>query len=500
MESEVKSAEKYEAEITELKEENTNLKDENAELRRQLNNLKRMTFGQKSEKRKNEEISAEQISLFNEAEKEQSVNEREEEKSIVVNGHSRNKKRTRDEIFKELPIEEVIHEAEIRNCPECGSEMQTIGKEYLHEELVYVPAKMFRRMHYAEVVKCPECGEYTDKSVSDKAVIIKGKAPETVLPKSYCSPELLAHIFYEKYVKAVPLERLSKDFKSMKAEISTATLANWVIEASEKYLKPIYEELHSRILNESVIHADETVVQVLYEKGKKATAQSRMWVYCTDKIKLYEYSQTRNGQTAADFLKGYEGYLVCDGYDGYNKVTGVTRCGCWAHARRKFFEALPEDEEIRKISRANEGFETINRIFALEKEYADLKPEERHRKRQEQIKPVLDGFYAWLETLSPSQGSGLSKAVQYAINEKKYLYTFLEDPMIPIDNNLAERTVKPFVVGRKNWMFATSVKGAQSSAMAYSVINTAAANGYDIKEYLTNLFQNHAGQSSVKSE
>lgn len=163
MKNEVKSAEKYEAEIAELK-------DENAELRRQLNNLKRMAFGQKSEKRKNEEIAVEQISLFNEAEKEQSVNEREEEKSIVVNGHSRKKKRTRDEIFKDLPIEEVIHEAEERNCPECGSEMQTIGKEYLHEELVYVPAKMFRRMHYAEVVKCPDCGEYTDRSVNDKAV------------------------------------------------------------------------------------------------------------------------------------------------------------------------------------------------------------------------------------------------------------------------------------------------------------------------------------------
>lgn len=357
----------------ELVRENAVLREEVEELKQQLAVLKRAAFGQKSEKRA-VETNPDQLSLFNEAEKEQSVSEREEEKSIVVNGHSRKKKRTRDEIFKDLPVEEVIHKADTTVCPECQSPMQTIGKEYIHEELVYVPAKMFRRKHYVEVVKCPDCGEYTEKSTNNKTVIIKGKAPATVLPKSYCSPELLAYIFYEKYAKAVPLERLSKDFRSMKAEISTATLANWVIEASERYLKPIYEQLHTEILKERVIHADETVVQVLHEQDRKAKTQSRMWLYCTEKIKLYQYTQTRNGKNAETFLKGYTGYLVCDGYDGYNKLKNVTRCGCWAHARRKFYEALPLDEEIKKTSRANEGFERINQLFALEREYAPLIP------------------------------------------------------------------------------------------------------------------------------
>ena len=341
MKKEIKSNE-------ELVRENTDLKEENEELKRQLALLKRVAFGQKSEKTVIE-VNPDQLSLFNEAEKEQSVSEREEEKSIAIKGHSRNKKRTRDEIFKDLPVEEVIHKADTV-CPECQSEMKVIGKEYIREELVYVPSKIFRRKHYAEVVKCPECGEYTDKSVSEKTVIIKGKAPKSVLPKSYCSPELLAHIFYEKYAKAVPLERLSKDFKGMKAEISTATLANWVIEASDIYLKPVYQQLHSEILKKKVIHADETVVQVLHEENRKAKTQSRMWVYCTDKIKLYQYTQTRNGENAVNFLNGYTGYLVCDGYDGYNKLKDITRCGCWAHARRKFYEALPTDEEIRKTS------------------------------------------------------------------------------------------------------------------------------------------------------
>ncbi|MDD7293236.1 MAG: IS66 family transposase [Clostridiaceae bacterium] len=404
----------------ELVRENADLKEEVEELKRQLAVLKRAAFGQKSEKRSVAD-NPDQLSLFNEAEKEQSVSEREEEKSIVVNGHSRKKKRTRDEIFKDLPVEEVIHKADTDVCPECQSPMQTIGKEYIHEELVYMPAKMFRRKHYVEVVKCPECGEYTEKSTNDKTVIVKGKAPATVLPKSYCSPELLAHIFYEKYAKAVPLERLSKDFRSMKAEISTPTLANWVIEASQRYLKPIYEQLHTELLKERVIHADETVVQVLHEQNRKAKTQSRMWVYCTDKIKLYQYTQTRNGENAETFLKGYTGYLVCDGYDGYNKLKNVTRCGCWAHARRKFYEALPADEEIRKISRANEGFERINRLFDLEREYAKLGSEERYTQRQEHSGKILDDFYAWLETVNPSQGTGLAKAVQYKHQIDKFL-------------------------------------------------------------------------------
>lgn len=225
-----------------------------------------------------------------------------------------------------------------------------------------------------------------------------------------------------------------------------------------------------------------------------------MWVYCTDKIKLYQYTQTRNGENAVSFLNGYTGYLVCDGYDGYNKLKEITRCGCWAHARRKFYEALPTDEEIRKASRANEGFERINKIFALEREYATLTSEEHYQKRQEQTKKVLDDFYLWLDTLNPSQGTGLAKAVQYVRNEKGYLYTFLEDPNIPIDNNLAERAVKPFVIGRKNWLFSTSPKGAAASSIAYSIIGTAQANGIDVREYLTNLFAGKESQPPIKSQ
>lgn len=479
----------------ELVEENTSLNDkvaeleENmAELNRQLAVLKKMAFGSKSEKTKAVETNADQMSLFNEAESEQSTAAREEEKELVVKGYTRKKKRSKDEIWKDLPIEEVVHEVENKVCPECGTKMEVIGKEYLHEELVYVPAKIFRRKHFAEVVKCPDCGEFKEISKSEKTVIVKGEAPKTVFPKSYCSPELLTHILYEKYVKAVPLERLSKDFKSMKAEISTATLANWVIEAANRYFKPIYNDLHRKLLSQEVIHADETVVQVLREKNRKPTTESRMWVYCTDKIKLYDYQPTRKGENAVQFLNGYTGFLVCDGYDGYNKLKSVTRCGCWAHTRRKFVEAIPADEELKKTSKAAIALEKINKIFELEKQFKEMPEKERYERRQKQIKPVVDDFYAYLETLNPVQGSGLAKAVQYAKNEKQYLYAFLKNPNVPIDNNLAERTVKPFVIGRKNWLFSTSPKGAQASAIIYSVMNTAQANGLDVKEYLNTVF------------
>lgn len=479
----------------ELTKENADLAEENAELKQRIAMLEKAVFGPKSEKSKPEEIS-EQI-VFDEAEENQSVNEREDEKQTVVTGYSRKKKRSRDEIFANLPVEEVIHPVEDKTCPECGTEMKVIGKEYVREELVYVPAKIFRRKHYAEVVKCPECGNDESKDstseTSTKSVIVKAEVNSSVLPKSYSSPELLSHILYEKYSKGVPLERQAKDFRNLGADISTATLANWVIESSRLYLKPIYEYLHNELLKKEIIHADETVVQVLHEKNRKATAQSRMWVYCNERIKLYEYRPTRSGQNAVEFLNGYKGYLVCDGYDGYNKLTGVRRCGCWAHARRKFLEAIPTDPEAAKTSKAKEGYDRINKIFAIESELKGLTPDEKQNQRLEQIKPVLDGFYSWLETLMISGNTKLAKAIQYALNEKKYLYEFLGNPDVPIDNNMAERAVKPFVIGRKNWLFSTSVKGAEASAMAYSIINTADANGLNTREYLTNVFT-HPGE------
>jgi hypothetical protein len=228
-----------------------------------------------------------------------------------------------------------------------------------------------------------------------------------------------------------------------------------------------------------------------------------MWVYCAPKSSehsniLFQYAPTRNGDNAVRFLKDYSGYLICDGYDGYNKLTKVTRCGCWAHVRRKFVEALPTDKELLSSSKAADGVKWCNKLFLLESEFdgkdekgrhiqIPLSPQERQKQRQERSKPILDGFFVWLETIHPLNGTKLAGAVQYAMNEKKYLYRFLDCPETAIDNNRAENAIRPFVIGRKNWLFSDSVKGADASAAFYSLVATSVANGLSAEDYLTKL-------------
>lgn len=228
------------------------------------------------------------------------------------------------------------------------------------------------------LVKCPSCGEdeAQDPNYSDvpAPVFKKATIPAPMIPHSFCSPALLAHILYEKYVMAVPLERQAKELKAMGMRLSTATLSNWVIYAAETFMKPVYAKMKEKLLCSPVIHADETVVQVLREPNRKAQTDSRMWVYCAGKYEkhsniLFEYSPTRNGENARNFLGAYSGYVVCDGYDGYNKLTEAIRCGCWAHARRKFVEALPTYRSLPANSVAAKGVELCNEIFLLEREF-----------------------------------------------------------------------------------------------------------------------------------
>ena len=490
-----------------VENENSALKDEVAELKQQLANLKKLVYGQKSEKTEVILENGEQLCMFNEAEEQANKQVREREKDVIVPEHKRKSKRTHEEAFENLPVEEVIHAVEDKECPDCGEQMETIGKEFVRDELVYVPARLFVRKHYAEVVKCPVCGEdeAQDASFADvpTPVFKKAAVSEPMIPQSFCSPELLAHILYEKYAMAVPLERQSKDLRAMGMTISTATLSNWVIHAAEHFFAPIYERMKNELLTCSVIHADETVVQVLSEPGRLAKTESRMWVYCAGKYEthsniLFEYTPTRNGDHAKKFLGDFGQYLVCDGYDGYGKLPNITRCGCWAHARRKFVEALPLDKELVEGSAAAKALEFCNKIFILERIFEGhgegnrkLTPEERYVNRQKHSKPILDEFFSWLSELHPAGGTKLARAVQYCLNEKAYLYRFLENGSIPVDNNRAENAIRPFVVGRKNWLFSVSPKGARASAILYSIAATACANGLNIEEYFTRVLRAH---------
>ncbi len=501
----------YRTVIRLLEEINASQKEENENLKQELANYKKLIYGQKSEKTEVVLENGEQMSFFNEAEENANKEVREKEKDIIVPEHKRKKKRTHEETFENLPVEEVLHKVEDKTCPECGEQMVSVGKEFVRDELIYVPAQLFVRKHYTEVVKCLVCGEdeSQDEFYSDvpAPVFKKAIAPEPMIPHSFCSPELLAHILYEKYVMAVPLERQSKSFKAMGMRLSTATLSNWVIYAAENFMKPVYTEMKKQLLSCSVIHADETVVQVLNEPNRKAKTESRMWVYCAGKYEshsniLFEYSTTRSGDNAQKFLNGYRGYLVCDGYDGYNKLHEVTRCGCWAHARRKFVEALPTDNALLATSSVAKGVEICNDIFKLERIFeglaADEKDgkmvearrytdEERYTARRERSRVLVENFFSWLDTVPATGKTKLSGAVQYCRNEKKYLSRFFEDGNIPVDNNRAENAIRPLVVGRKNWLFSTSQKGASASAIIYSLAATATANGLNVEEYFTRI-------------
>ena len=438
--------------VDELAAENETLRAENEWLRQQVNFLKKSVFGSKSEKKVlHTAEDAEQLTLFNEAETEA---RREESEEVTVPAHKRKKKRCRAEILKDLPVEKVLHEVEDRTCDKCGSEMKTVGKEFVHDELVYVPAKMFIRKHYVEVVKCVSCGKDESKDAElddiEKEHFRKAKAPEMLIPRSFCSPELLAHIVYSKYNNAMPLYGIEQDMKDHGVMLSRTTMANWIIRIAEEKARLVYELMKAELLSGRIIHADETVVQVLHEPGRSAKTQSRMWVYCTPAcsgkyLVLYDYRQTRGGKNAVAFLGNYDGYVVCDGYDGYNRLT----------------QALPSDKDLWETSAAAEGVKRCDRLFAIEREYdgkdrdgkqvgEPLSPEEKHRRRNEEVRPLLDDFFNWLMTVDPAGGSKLAKAVQYALNEKRYLYGFLADPGIEISNNRAENAIRPFVVGRKN--------------------------------------------------
>ena len=491
-EAEFKAAfEKAMTKCASLEAENTDLKNENAELKEQLAWMKKQFFGQKSEK--TEVVlpeKYEQTCLFDEAEAEAETTLKEE--TIAIKGHTRKAKRTHDEIMKDLPVEEVVHKVEDTTCDNCGSEMTVVGKEFVRDEVVYVPAKMIRRKHYIEIMKCTHCSPA--ETPDDPSVILKkAEAPEAFIPHSFCSPELLAHIIFQKYVQAVPLYRQEKEYAALGISLSRTTMANWIIRIAASKVLPVWDRMKSELLTNHVIHADETVVQVLHEKGRSAKMLSRMWVYCAPKVAghaniLFEYTPTRSGENAVNFLGDFSGYLVCDGYDAYNRLRSAIRCGCFAHVRRKFVDALPTDQELVSDSAAAQGVEYCNQLFALERRFENLSGEEKSAMRQKYSKPVIDEFFSWLESITPAGKTKLAKAVQYAKNEKKYLQRFLEDGDVPIDNNRAENAIRPFVVGRKNWLFSDSVKGAKASAMIYSLAATACANGLNVEEYFTRLF------------
>jgi transposase len=447
--------------------------------------MNKARFGASSEKARY--ILDEQISLFNEAEV---YADETAPEPVIVEAHSRKPKRTKEQLAKELPVKEVVMqlpEGE-RICNICEGELHAIGRTLVRRELNIIPAKAFISEIYQVSYACSDC-----EKESDEANIVKAPVPVPVIKRGLASPSSAAHVFYQKYVNAMPLYRQAQDWANHGVTICRGTLANWIIYIALTWLTPLWEQMKTQLLTAQVILADETVVQVLKEPGKTPQSESRMWVYCTGSgcgppIILFEYQPTRAGEHPKKFLEetkpGF--FLQTDGYAGCNGVKDAVHCGCWAHLRRKFNDALPKTEQ--KSSKALEGLTFCQNLFVLEEKWVNLSPDDRFRQRKEHSKPVLDDFFAWLATVNALQGGKLAEAVTYAHNQREPLSAFLLDGRIDISTNKVENAIRPFAVGRKNYLFADTVNGATASAVAYSIVETARANGLNPYQYLLHLF------------
>ncbi len=471
--------------IETLEQENKNLHETVAYLTKKL-------FGKSSETSKSLGIEG-QMSLFNEVEA--CINPTALEPSLeeVETVISRKKyPGQRQDKLSKLPHDMVLLKLrpEELSCPHCAQELSVVGKEFVRSEAEYIPATMRIIDYYREAYECRKC-KHTASPYMVKSVV-----PAPVLPHSYASASAIAHILYQKFVNHIPLYRQETDFKNLGLSLSRQTMSNWIMEAAGEYLEPLVGFLHQKLLQEKYLHADETTVSVHNEENRKDTTDSYMWVYATRKesetpIRIFEYHPTRNGDSAKAFLNEYrdasfQGYLISDAYAGYEKVEQVVRCFCWSHLRRYFVDALPKDVKSLEATLPRKGIEACNALFKLEDQMKKLTQKERKQKRQEQSKPHLEAFFAWVEQEKDSclPKSKLARAFGYALNQKEGLMRFLEDGNIPISNNLAENSIRPFTVGRRNWLFCGSPTGAEASATVYSIIETAKANQINPYRYL----------------
>lgn len=464
------------AEIDKLKQQNSNLTEMLVKSRKKM-------FGRSGEQSKYIDES-EQLSLFNEAEKEYTAAALEPTRETLVAAHTRKKKRTKAEITANVKHIRQVCEMENPVCEECGGDLTCIGEELVRSELNIIPAQMYVVDIYRKVYKCIHCAD------DELTNIFKAPAPVSVMKKSMATAGTVAYVMQQKYQLGIPLYRQEKYLKAEGIEIGRNTLANWIIRSS-KWFEPLWNRMKELLLQEKVIHADETPLRVLKRDGKQVDSQSRMWVFCSGKdserkMSLYYHHATRSGKVVEKIIGDYSGYLQTDGYAAYNSSEKAIRVGCWAHARRKFTECRSKGVND-KNSKAAQALELIGRIFAADEGFRVMPEGERSKKRSDILKPLLDDYWEFLGTVQAAKGSSLDKAVQYSLNQKEHLNNVILDDRLELTNNRAERAIKPFVIGRKNWLFSDTDKGADASAGCYSIIESAKLNNLNVFGYLTYL-------------
>ena len=457
--------------------------------------LKHQRFGASSEK-----SSSAQLGLFNEAECAADADDVpeaeqvEDDDTIEVPPHKR-RKCGRRPIPAHIPRVEILHDLseDEKVCAHDGYRLQEIGRE-ISEQLEIIPATIQVLRHVRPKYACPHC----------KSGVQIAPLPPQPIPKSLAAPGLLAHVAISKYGDGLPLYRQEKMLQRIGVEVPRATLAHWMIRGGELG-QPLINRIREELLAGDIVGADETRFQVLKEPGKAATSLSYLWVWRggpeDHPLVLYDYAPSRGGEVPKRLLEGFRGYLQVDGYKGYNDVceaNGLVRVGCFAHARRKFDEALKAQgkgkktgqKRSAKVTKAQQGLDLIRVLYRIERKIADEPADERYRVRQQHAKPQLDKIREWLDgargSVPPQSLTG--KALDYLDNQWDRLIRYVDDGRLRIDNNLVENAIRPFVVGRKAWLFSDTVRGAQASANLYSLVETAKANGIEPYAYLRHVF------------
>lgn len=479
------------------------LKQQNQWLQEQFNLMQQKRFGASSEKNMED---GEQMSLFNEAE--WTVDEADGKIAEPDMAKVAPPKKTKTKGGKLRMVSGLQKEtidfrlsAEEMVCPECGGNLTEVRKT-VRRELIVIPAQVKVKEYIDAVYTCRNCQE---NGIANP--MHTGRSPKPLLENSLASASFVADIMNRKFVDGVPIYRQEADLKRKGIRLSRQTMSNWVIRSSEKYLQGVYDILKEELLKREVIQADETTVQVLSEPGKSATSDSFMWLYRSgewdpeSRIILYEYQDNRRKENPEKFLGDFSGYLQTDGYPGYNSVTKREKdpaisVGCWAHARRFFCDALKAIKKCdNDVSHTNidKAIAYADKIFAIERDndLAEKTPEERKQIRNEKTQPVLDEYFNWVRSFDPEHiiKGKFREGIVYSQKQEKALRAFLLDGRLQCSNNAAERSIKPFVISRKNFLFCKTPSGAKATATVFSLIETAKANGLDPFKYLVYIFE-----------
>lgn len=454
--------------------------------------LKGKLFGSSSEKTKLPFPG--QISLFDTDDRVPEIIEPEE---IEVSSHKRTRKpkATYEEQFDSLPVRRVpldtLSDGE-KICPACGTEMVPIGTEVVRTELVYHPAVLEKVEYTATTYSCPSCKDTLEPQFAKDGA-------DPLVPHSYVSNGLAAHVMYAKFINAMPYYRQEKEFENQfGVKISRGTMAHWTIYCAQNYFSPMTGYFHRLLAKRKFVAGDETPIQVLKEADRRPQSKSYVWLFRSGDdgehpIIIYQYHPTRNGDAAAEFFRDSEAgtYIIVDGYAGYNKLKSFKRCCCYAHIRRYFKEAVPKGKEKDFTDPAVQGFLYCNKLFEYERSYREkgLSYKQIYNRRLRDEKPVVEAFMAWIDKQVPENGSRFTRAITYASNQKPYMMTYLEDGHCSLSNNMSENSIRPVTVGRRNWLFCDTTDGADASMVLYSLLETARANGLNPQKYLEYLLE-----------